>query len=39
VSMHRVAMGALPFLAAQVLVLVLLVLFPQLVLWPMSWLQ
>jgi TRAP-type C4-dicarboxylate transport system permease large subunit len=29
----------MPFLAAQVLVLVLLVLFPQLVLWPMSWLQ
>lgn len=39
ISMHRVAMGAMPFLAAQVLVLVLLVLFPQLVLWPMSWLQ
>lgn len=39
VSMHRVAMGAMPFLAAQVLVLVLLVLFPQLVLWPLSWLQ
>ena len=39
VSMHRVAMGALPFLAAQVFVLVLLVLFPQLVLWPLAWLQ
>lgn len=39
VSMHRVALGAMPFLAAQVLVLVLLVIFPQLVLWPMSWLQ
>lgn len=39
VSMHRVAVGALPFLAAQAVVLVLLVLFPQLVLWPMSWLQ
>ncbi|MFQ8431229.1 TRAP transporter large permease [Amaricoccus sp. W119] len=39
ISMHRVAMGAMPFLAAQVLVLVLLVLFPQLVLWPLSWLQ
>lgn len=39
VSMHRVAMGALPFLAAQVLVLMLLVIFPQIVLWPLSWLQ
>ncbi|MFV0383939.1 TRAP transporter large permease [Paracoccus sp. (in: a-proteobacteria)] len=39
VSMHRVAMGAMPFLAAQVLVLVLLVIFPQIVLWPLSWLQ
>ena len=39
VSMHRVAIGALPFLAAQVLVLVLLVIFPQLVLWPLEWLR
>ena len=38
VALHRVARGAAPFLIAQVLVLVLLVAFPQIVLWPLEWL-
>ncbi|MEI4472443.1 TRAP transporter large permease [Frigidibacter sp. MR17.24] len=39
VPMHRVARGNMPFLAMQVLVLLLLVIFPQLVLAPMEWLR
>jgi TRAP-type transport system large permease protein len=39
VPMHKVAKGSLPFLAAQVGVLILLVLVPQLVLWPLEWLK
>lgn len=39
VPMHRATMGALPFMIAQTAVLFLLVLFPQLVLWPMEWLK
>lgn len=39
VPMHRVAMGALPFLIAQVTVLLLLVMVPEIVLWPMEWLR
>jgi TRAP-type C4-dicarboxylate transport system permease large subunit len=37
--MHKVAHGSLPFLAAQVGVLLLLVMFPQLVLTPLGWLR
>ena len=39
VPMHRAALGAMPFMIAQIGVLFLLVLFPQLVLWPMEWLR
>ncbi|WP_417408096.1 TRAP transporter large permease [Hoeflea sp.] len=39
VPMHKVAMGSLPFLAAQVAVLLLLVAFPEIVTVPMEWLQ
>ena len=39
VPMHKVAHGSLPFLAAQVGVLLLLVMFPQLVLPPLGWLR
>lgn len=39
VPMHRATIGALPFMIAQTGVLFLLVLFPQLVLWPMEWLK
>lgn len=39
VPMHRVTLGALPFLIAQVSVLLLLVLVPEIVLWPMEWLR
>lgn len=39
ISMHRAARGAAPFMIAQMTVLLLLVLFPQLVLWPMQWLR
>lgn len=39
VPMHRATMGALPFMIAQTAVLFLLVLFPQLVLWPLEWLR
>ena len=39
VPLHKVAKGAAPFLIAQVTVLILLVLFPQLVLTPLNWLR
>ncbi|WP_226628949.1 TRAP transporter large permease [Alloyangia pacifica] len=39
VPLHKVAKGAAPFLIAQITVLVLLVLFPQLVLAPLNWLR
>jgi len=39
VPLHRVAKGAAPFLSAQIIVLALLVLFPQLVLTPLEWLR
>lgn len=39
VSMHRASIGALPFICAQVGMLLLMVAFPQLVLWPMEWLK
>lgn len=39
VPMHKVAVGSLPFLAAQVAVLLLLVAFPEIVTVPMEWLQ
>lgn len=39
VPLHRVAKGAFPFLVAQVTVLILLVIFPQLVLAPLNWLR
>lgn len=39
VPMHKVAKGSLPFLAAQVGVLILLVIFPQIVLTPLEWLR
>ncbi|MCF3642066.1 TRAP transporter large permease subunit [Rhizobium sp. TRM95111] len=39
VSMHRVMVGSLPFLGAQIFVMFLLVLFPELVLTPMAWLR
>ena len=39
VPMHRVAMGSLPFLAAQVGVMLLLIIFPQLVLGPLAWMR
>lgn len=39
VPLHRVAKGAAPFLFAQITVLALLVLFPQLVLMPLEWLR
>ena len=39
VPMHRVAMGSLPFLAAQVGVMLLLIIFPQLVLAPLAWMR
>lgn len=39
VRLHRVARGAAPFIIAQVIVLMLLVLFPQLVLGPLNWLR
>ncbi|MCO6187889.1 TRAP transporter large permease [Rhizobium sp. L1K21] len=39
VPLHRVAKGAAPFILAQVIVLLLLVLFPQLVLGPLQWLR
>lgn len=39
VPMHRVIKGALPFLSAQVFVMFLLVMFPELVLAPMAWLR
>ncbi|MBP1845647.1 tripartite ATP-independent transporter DctM subunit [Rhizobium petrolearium] len=39
VPMHRVIVGALPFLCAQIFVMFLLVMFPELVLTPMAWLR
>ncbi len=39
VPLHRVAVGAAPFIMAQVAVLVLLVIFPGLVLGPLAWLR
>ncbi|MFW2543089.1 TRAP transporter large permease [Primorskyibacter sp. 2E107] len=39
VPLHRVAKGAAPFLIAQITVLILLVIFPQLVLTPLEWLR
>jgi TRAP-type transport system large permease protein len=36
ISMDRVTVGVLPFLGAQLIVLFLLVLFPQIVLWPLK---
>ena len=39
VPLHKVAKGAAPFLIAQITVLILLVLFPQLVLTPLNWLR
>ncbi|SDI74167.1 TRAP transporter large permease [Alloyangia pacifica] len=39
VPLHKVAKGAAPFLVAQITVLILLVLFPQLVLTPLNWLR
>ncbi len=39
VPLHRVAKGAAPFLIAQIIVLALLVIFPQLVLTPLNWLR
>ncbi|WP_425100209.1 TRAP transporter large permease [Tropicibacter sp. S64] len=39
VPLHRVAKGAAPFLIAQITVLALLVLFPELVLTPLDWLR
>ncbi|WP_146588621.1 TRAP transporter large permease [Puniceibacterium confluentis] len=39
VPMHRVAVGSLPFLAAQVGVMLLLILFPQIVLGPLAWMR
>ena len=35
-KMDDVSRGVLPFMAAQLVVLFLLVLFPQLVLWPLK---
>ncbi|QDC08632.1 TRAP transporter large permease subunit [Oceanicola sp. D3] len=39
VPLHKVAKGAAPFLIAQIIVLALLVIFPQLVLTPLDWLR
>ncbi|TYC61864.1 TRAP transporter large permease subunit [Rhodobacterales bacterium] len=39
VPLHKVARGAAPFLIAQIIVLALLVIFPQLVLAPLNWLR
>ena len=39
VPLHKVAKGAAPFLVAQIIVLILLVIFPQLVLTPLNWLR
>ncbi|MFZ7091261.1 TRAP transporter large permease [Primorskyibacter sp. 2E233] len=39
VPLHKVAKGAAPFLIAQIIVLALLVIFPQLVLTPLNWLR
>lgn len=39
VPLHRVAKGAAPFLMAQIIVLMLLVIFPELVLTPLNWLR
>ncbi|QRF69242.1 TRAP transporter large permease [Ponticoccus alexandrii] len=39
VPLHKVAKGAAPFLFAQIIVLALLVIFPQLVLAPLEWLR
>lgn len=39
VPMHRVIVGALPFLCSQIFVMFLLVMFPELVLTPMAWLR
>jgi TRAP-type C4-dicarboxylate transport system permease large subunit len=35
-KMDEVTRGVLPFMAAQLVVLFLLVLFPQIVLWPLK---
>lgn len=39
IPLHKVAKGAAPFIIAQVIVLMLLVVFPQLVLGPLQWLR
>jgi tripartite ATP-independent transporter DctM subunit len=39
VPMHKVAKGSMPFLASQVAILILLVIFPQIVLAPLEWLR
>jgi len=38
-SMHKVIQGVNPFLITYVLILVLFVLLPQLVIWPVQWLR
>jgi TRAP-type transport system large permease protein len=35
-KMDEVTVGVLPFMAAQLIVLFLLVLFPQIVMWPLK---
>ena len=37
VSMSQVIVGVWPFLVAQAFTMVLLILFPQLVMWPLAW--
>lgn len=39
VPMHKVALGSLPFLAAQVGVMLLLIIFPEIVLAPLGWMR
>lgn len=39
VPMHKVALGSLPFLAAQVGVMLMLIIFPQIVLAPLDWMR
>jgi TRAP-type transport system large permease protein len=39
IPMHEVIKGVMPFLISQVVVMVLLVLFPALVMVPLKWLS